>query len=811
MAVVLLSVLSLEAGVLVARLFRPWEDASVDLRMRWRHALSSEAEKNIRKDVILLAIDEPTVRKLGKYGSGEWLWRKPFYDQLTFFEVFFEPSVVAYDFIFPSWHGSEGGSQKPVTRSPETLNSIIRDINHIASNPAGIVRRSTLSDLTQFSVEQGTVFFVHRLASIQEKGLFEVVNGYHFRGGGVDPQATEIPGFTDADVIGQSREGDENYGERVFYLKEMAIPQEDIHFPSRKAFLNYGYSPDAALPSRELLDYTLLGFMNGPRDPDSVIRRIPVVLGFSYYNSVKKKTRRVFVPSLALVSALAHMGVDFPLEPGEVEVFFGKEVLIHSPDGATYRIPVDERGRMYLNFRSKFEDIRSVSFEQVARDVHKGADRELAVQAVAWKEAIDDSLVFVGLTITGEDVGPYPLSVNKPVPMVHVHVTAVSNILNGDFIRPLKQREKVILWTLVFLCFTVICQKVQTASLGPVAALFLVLYILLSYAGVHLSWRILPLLGPGAYIAFCAFTVISYRFFVEEADRRKIRNMFSTMVSDKVLEYLEENPGSFSLKGHSAEATVFFSDVSGFTTMSEKLPPAAVTDILNKYLTPVTDCIMEHGGYVDKYIGDGVMAVWGAPYPDEQHALKACLAALEQQSIVRELNINLGAEYGGEFRVRMGLSSGPVTAGNMGSQKKFQYTVMGDVVNLASRLEPANKDFGTSVIISESTYQRAQDSMLARPLGRIRVAGKQQDTRIYELICPRREAGEETIWLVRMYSEALSVFERRQWDECIRKLEEILGKHADNPSVILKKRAETYRSDPPEDDWQGEYVRTAKE
>jgi adenylate cyclase len=186
------------------------------------------------------------------------------------------------------------------------------------------------------------------------------------------------------------------------------------------------------------------------------------------------------------------------------------------------------------------------------------------------------------------------------------------------------------------------------------------------------------------------------------------------------------------------------------------------------------------------------------------------MAALAQQKLLRKTVDGLVSGREREVRVRMGLASGVATAGNMGSERKFQYTVMGDVVNVASRLEPANKDFGTSILISESTYNQVRETMLARPLGEILVAGRKQATFIYELMCMKHEAtaGQQTV--ARSYAKALELLQNRQWDSCITVLDEILREFEDRPSEILRDRAMGYRESPPPDSWHGEYVRRAK-
>jgi len=340
--------------------------------------------------------------------------------------------------------------------------------------------------------------------------------------------------------------------------------------------------------------------------------------------------------------------------------------------------------------------------------------------------------------------------------------------------------------------------------------LFAGLYVLLAFACVYRNWVILPLISPLLYIGMCSLTVLSYRFLAEEKAKRRIRKMFSTMVSDQVLSYLEENPDSFSLRGQNVDATVFFSDVVNFTGISERLSPERVTDLLNQYLTPATDIIMNFGGYVDKYIGDGIMAVWGAPYPDPEHALKSCQAALRQQEMLADLNGKFRKDFGIEIAVRTGINSGNVKAGNMGSARKFQYTVIGDVVNLASRLEPANKDFDTKIIAGESTCRMLNDRIVTRRLGKIIVVGKEEAVSIYEIVGDKGKVDSRKLEIIACYESALERLYSRSWDECISLLDSILRDCNDGPSVHLRRRAVEYQSTPPEPGWHGEYIRRGK-
>jgi len=257
---------------------------------------------------------------------------------------------------------------------------------------------------------------------------------------------------------------------------------------------------------------------------------------------------------------------------------------------------------------------------------------------------------------------------------------------------------------------------------------------------------------------------------------------------------------------------MFFADVAGFTTISENLEPSKLSELLNKYLSPMTEIIMKRDGYVDKYEGDLIMAEWGVPYPMKEHAVQACYSALEQQEKLKEIRPLLREEFGYEINVRMGINSGVVTAGNMGSKNRFQYTVMGDAVNLAARLEPANKDYGTSIIIGETTKSHLNDDFVVRLLDMIVVKGKTKPINIYELVALRSNVSDGRMRVLKLYEEALRLHWARRWEDALKKLEEALAvDNSDCPCLTLKERILYYTQNPPSTGWMGEYVRENKD
>jgi adenylate cyclase len=241
---------------------------------------------------------------------------------------------------------------------------------------------------------------------------------------------------------------------------------------------------------------------------------------------------------------------------------------------------------------------------------------------------------------------------------------------------------------------------------------------------------IIDFVTPSLGLFFAFLTIVVYRIMTEERDKARIRDMFGKYVSPRVVEEILENPPE--LGGVDKDLTVCFSDIRGFTTLSESMTPQELVNHLNEYLTSMTDIIMEYQGTLDKYVGDEIMWFFGAPLPQEEHALLACKCALQQMEKLHELNRNWPEEK--RINIGIGVNTGIMTVGNMGSAGRMNYTLTGDNVNLGARLEGTNKQYGTNIIISEYTYGQVKDHIIARELDNIRVKGKNRPVLIYELV-----------------------------------------------------------------------------
>lgn len=367
-------------------------------------------------------------------------------------------------------------------------------------------------------------------------------------------------------------------------------------------------------------------------------------------------------------------------------------------------------------------------------------------------------IVFVGANAAGAvDLKATPVGGIEPGALVHF--TAWADAERGEFIRSFP-RPGTLIASLV-LVFGIILTGWRYSKIawmvGINAALVLVLL-----AGSLLAFRSNYFFPPAMPVAGVCFALLAgsiHNFWRERRRKREIQAIFGSYVSKQVVEKLLKNPDAIQLGGEKKELTVFFSDLAGFTDLSEKLPPEELVRVVNRYLARVTDFILDNGGYVDKYIGDAVMGVFGSPEPLPNHALAACRAALASRDWMAEAFKDAPVK----LHARIGLNTGEMIVGNVGSERKKNFTVLGDAVNLASRLEAANKDVGTVILIGEDTERMARGEFVTRPIARLRVKGKQQPNQTHELICKAGDAGAQQMEFVAAYTAAYLNFMKREF------------------------------------------------
>ncbi|MBF0159414.1 MAG: hypothetical protein HQL58_07800 [Magnetococcales bacterium] len=300
---------------------------------------------------------------------------------------------------------------------------------------------------------------------------------------------------------------------------------------------------------------------------------------------------------------------------------------------------------------------------------------------------------------------------------------------------------------------------------------------------------------------------------LEHADQQKrmIQGAFGQYLSPKVVDILLKDPNKLSLGGEQRVMTALFSDLAGFSTISEKLSPAELVQLLNEYLTAMCDIITRYDGTVDKFEGDAIMAFWGAPVDQPDHAQLACLAAIDMQQYMTEMRLRLRSERRPALHVRIGLNSGPMVVGNMGSKQRMNYTVMGDAVNLAARLEGANKFYGSHTILSHNTWRMVQEAVDVRELDTIRVVGKNDPVTIYQLLARKGEVSESMTTTVSLYQQGLACYRARNFRTALNWFDQLLiVDDSDGPARAYRERCLEFMRHPPAEDWDGVYQLTAK-
>ncbi|MFA5073456.1 MAG: adenylate/guanylate cyclase domain-containing protein [Nitrospirota bacterium] len=383
-------------------------------------------------------------------------------------------------------------------------------------------------------------------------------------------------------------------------------------------------------------------------------------------------------------------------------------------------IPTDEYGRMLINYRGPNRTFPTYSISDIL-------DRTTSHNVFKGK------IVLIGATAIGiYDLRVTPFSTHMPG--IEKHASVVDNILKGDFIR--RTDTGVLLLIFVF----AVLLGVLLPRLGARAGALLFIALLTGYAGfVYYLFAVkgiwFNLVYPSSSLFFGYTSLTAYRFFTEERRARDIRKMFSSYVSKRIVDELIRDPSKTKLGGDRREITVLFSDIRGFTAFSEKRQPEEVVSLLNEYLGAMTTIVFEHEGTLDKFIGDAIMALWGAPIGQPDHAKRACICALAMIEKLKDLQAKWTAEGNYVIDIGIGINTGDMVVGNMGAEgKKMDYTVIGDNVNLGSRLESLTRQYNNHIIISESTYEQVKDVVDARELGTVTIKGKQLPVVIYDLI-----------------------------------------------------------------------------
>ncbi len=466
-------------------------------------------------------------------------------------------------------------------------------------------------------------------------------------------------------------------------------------------------------------------------------------------------------------------------------------------------IPSDGSGKMVIRYYGPTGTYQSYSLAAI---INSFAQMEEGRVPQVLPESFKDKIILVGASAPGLlDLRPTPFS--AVCPGVEIQATVIDNLLKGDFIH--FPSPIVVILLIAFLAlFVGMVTSLMTKvwKIIVVSILFFALPAVLSVIS-FLNGFWLDFVGPefAVLLSFITANILNYGF--EGRERRFIKNVFRHYLSPEVIERIIEDPSLLRLGGERRNITSFFSDLAGFTSISEALSPEDLVRLLNAYLSEMTEIILDSGGTLDKYEGDAIIAFWNAPLDHDDHATRACLAALRCQQRLDELRPDFQDQFGHSLHMRIGVNSGPAVVGNMGSHRRFDYTAMGDTINLAARLEGAGKQYRVSILIGENTYDLAKESVVAKEVDIIRVVGKDKPVRVYELVGEKGNVTEEQFERIKTFHDALKLYRDKRWDEAFH----LFRRYEDDTlAEVYVDRIKRLKVNPPEADWTGVFDLTKK-
>lgn len=567
-----------------------------------------------------------------------------------------------------------------------------------------------------------------------------------------------------------------------------------------------------------------IGLVNVPNDQDGVIRRyMPFVFDSA-------QGTRVPTFSFALLNAYLGQRPSYTAEVGEDQfTYVGKQ------------IPRYDSVSFLVNYYGPSGTFRKVNFADVLDDRDFRTTEELEhpdeeintfddpENGYLTDGTFEGKIVLVG-SIMPEDKDLFPVSIGQGrregdsmMYGVEMHANVIQSILdNRHIIRQPAWLTALVVFGLSMFTFaltsgikairTRFSAHLEVLGLAIVAAESVIIYWL-SIKLFTDQHYLTDMMSPLLTVVGCYVGSTIYNYVTERKQRVLIKTMFSQYVNPTVVDELLAHPEKLRLGGERKELTLFFSDIENFTQISETMPPENLVTILNEYLNVMTAIILANNGTLDKYEGDAIVAFWGAPIPQKDHALRACRTAIEMQRSLIGLRKLWKDDGKPQLNVRIGINSSEVIVGNMGGANRFDYTAIGDGVNLGARLESANKQYKTSILISESTYKSVAQQVIAREIDYLVVSGKTKPIRVFELMGLRSddERASGNAVFVEIYTNAIGLFRRREWFSAITEFERALAIRPDDyPCKLYIERAQAFIVSPPPEDWDGVVVLTTK-
>jgi adenylate cyclase len=696
--------------------------------------------------VVIVAIDQKSQDVLGR-----WPFPRSYFAQAVDFLREAHARVIAFDMNFPQVDANSG---------LEALRSVREDYEHLVAPPLHAPAFETKLKSREAAADNDQQF-ADALSHFDN-----VILGYFV----ISPEEAK---FQNQERVKQFMDvlSYQAYPQVIHpeYAKDSGVPQDHDISPNL---------PEFAANAKNF------GFFDLVPDTDGIVRREPAVLSI----------QGNLYPSLDIAAALAY--TDNSLD--QVKLVFNPSGVERIVLGQR-TIPTDHQGYIQIDYDGVAGTFPTYSLADVVQ--HRLDPREFR-----------DRLVMIGLTAPGLSGSALTPLQEARFPGVEIHANMIDDILYQHFIRRglheyLADIAFIILFSLgAGVLISILSPLRATAFMGGSLFLF---FWLTDYLFGHYRIWIADFL-PMATLSVTYAGIVSYRFFFEEGEKKKVRATFSQYMHPGLIKQMLTSPEGVRLGGEEKELTALFADIRGFTTLSESLTPTQLVDLLNEYLSEMTELIFKNWGTLDKYIGDAIMAFWGAPYPQTDSAIRACRTGLEMLQAVPRLQTRWQARGVPPLDIGIGINSGPMLVGNMGSKRRFNFTVMGDSVNQASRLEGLNPKFGTHLIISEGTFLQVKDQVVARELDLIRVKGKMQPVKVYELIALAADSPKYGDLLNR-FAQGLEAYRHGQWKAAIEIFQELVRDYPqDGPSRVFIERCQEFQSHPAEGIWDGVFVMKSK-
>jgi adenylate cyclase len=708
-------------------------------------------------EVVIAAIDEKSIDEMGR-----WPWPRKTMARLVEKLVAHQVKVIAFDMVFSSPDESSG--KQNLLKIREQLKT------KIASDP---LVDSVLNPLID-NADNDAQF----AAALQQSR--RSVLGYYFY---YEPEGLE---HLSDEVLQSYLQNIQSTQFNGFIKSSGEIDLSAMNFKT-------GYAVESSIPALSKSAGSA-GYLNYDPEPDGTLRKLPLIVKYRD----KETDKNYFFPPLSMRILERYLEGSLIIRVGELGA---EKVILDAAD--PIEIPINNNGELLVNFLGTGGTFPYISITDLLHDR----------QNVIPEGSLKDKIIIIGATATAlKDIKVTPF--DTLFPGVEVQATVIDNVLHNNL---LSKPDWVLMFDLIYLIFFGIFLTLVYPRMKPVMGALTFILV----AGGQFGFSQWMFVNKGLWVTdvfpfleniliFSSLTI--YGYLTEKKERHFIENTFGKYMSPKVVDKLLEDPTGLKLGGEEKELTAFFTDLGGFTTCSEQLSAEELVNLLNEYLTEMTEILLKHEGTLDKYDGDAIKAFFGAPVYFKDHAKRSCWVAIEMQEKLAILRKKWAKEKRPELTMRIGINTGMMVVGNMGSKNRMNYGMNGDSVNLAARLEGANKEYGTLTLISESTYGQARDYIEAREIDYIRVIGRSNPTRIYELLGKRGFMDESILKILPLYNEGLKFYKESKWKEAIAYFEKALEERPeDGPSLTLLKRCRLLQKDSRKGkDWDGVYSLSSK-